>query len=130
MAEHDRKDSRTPQQVFRDESEAAAKNLELVKEALATAGDRCPDCGRLGSIEEVEGVLKCIDCNLEILQAAQLGGLGRNLPLQGGAGRVEVANAPEPRLTSRRRRICRCRRGGCTRLGRTPRRRARRCSSA
>jgi ribosomal protein L37AE/L43A len=78
MAEHDRKDNRTPQQVFQDEAAAAKRNAELVREALATAGDRCPDCGRLGSIEEVNGILTCMDCDLQILQAAQLGGLGRN----------------------------------------------------
>lgn len=78
MAEFDRNDNRTPQQVLQDEAAAAKRNLDLVKEALATAGDRCPDCGRLGSIEEVDGKMKCVDCDLEILQVAQLGGLGRN----------------------------------------------------
>ena len=78
MAEFDRNDNRSPQQVLKDEAAAAKRTLDLVEEALVTAGDRCPDCGRLGSIEEVDGKLKCIDCDLEILQVAQLPGLGRN----------------------------------------------------
>ena len=77
MAEHDRFDNRTPQQILMDEAAAERRNLELVREALQTAGDRCPECGRLGSIEEIDGVLTCIDCDLKLLQVSQLGGLGR-----------------------------------------------------
>ncbi|MDW8251185.1 MAG: hypothetical protein RMJ98_17970, partial [Myxococcales bacterium] len=68
-----------PAEVLRLEAEAERRTAALVAEAKLQAGDRCPECGALGSLEEHRGRLRCMDCDLEVLEHSRLGGLGKKL---------------------------------------------------
>lgn len=67
----------SPAEVLRIEAEAEARNAALVAEARENLGDRCPECGSLGSLELIDGKLTCIDCDLDVMSRSQLGGLGK-----------------------------------------------------
>ena len=70
-------DPRTTPDALRAEAEAELKQAAFVAESKKNLGQRCPECGALGSLEEVDGVSRCIDCDMEILAASALSGLGR-----------------------------------------------------
>ena len=38
---------------------------------------QCPECGALGSIEEVDGEMRCVDCDLVVGAKTKLPGFGR-----------------------------------------------------
>jgi hypothetical protein len=63
--------------VFDVEAEAEAEQRRLVEESKEGLTNRCPECGALGSLEEVDGELRCLDCDVKIAQTSRLGGLGR-----------------------------------------------------
>jgi len=73
-----------PAELLRLEAEGERRTAALVAEAKTQAGDRCPECGSLGSLELVDGVTRCLDCDLEIMERSRLGGLGKKLPRLGG----------------------------------------------
>lgn len=64
-------------EVLRLEAEAEKRQADLVAEGAANLGDRCPECGALGSLEAVDGVVRCIDCDLVVMQHSQLPGMGK-----------------------------------------------------
>jgi hypothetical protein len=72
-----------PKELLRLEAEGAQRTAALVAEARLQAGDRCPECGALGSLEMHEGKWRCIDCDLEVLEQSRLGGLGKKLTSRG-----------------------------------------------
>ena len=49
----------------------------LVAASKDRLGSRCPQCGALGSLEEVDGAVRCVDCDEVVLAGRALGGLGR-----------------------------------------------------
>ncbi len=70
-------DTSVGSEVLLREAEAERERAAFVAESKKNLGQRCPECGALGSLEEVDGVTRCIDCDMEILAASALGGLGR-----------------------------------------------------
>ena len=66
-----------PAELLRAEAEGAARSKALVAEAKLQPSDRCPECGALGSLEERDGKLKCIDCDFDVMAQSRLGGLGK-----------------------------------------------------
>ncbi len=67
----------TDPSVLRTEAEAEKARAAFVAESKRNLGERCPECGALGSLEERDGTVKCIDCDVTVLAASSLGGLGR-----------------------------------------------------
>lgn len=63
--------------VLDREAEAEAAQRKIVEESEQGLTNRCPECGSLGSLEEVDGELRCLDCDVSIAEKAKLGGLGR-----------------------------------------------------
>lgn len=63
--------------VFDVEAEAEAEQRRLVDESKQGLTNRCPECDALGSIEEVDGELVCVDCDVKLAQTSKLGGMGR-----------------------------------------------------
>ena len=67
----------TPAEILRRKAEAAS---ELSRELAASRdrlSPRCPDCGSIGSLEEIDGVVRCIDCDEVVAATAKLEGFGR-----------------------------------------------------
>ena len=75
--ENEKKGPVAPAQMFRAEAEAEARQAALVAEAKLQPSERCPECGSLGSLEMVDGELRCIDCNFDTMTQSRLGGLGK-----------------------------------------------------
>jgi hypothetical protein len=73
----DKRPALSPAETLKAEAEAERRQAELVAEALKNAGDRCPECGSLGSLEQIDGKLKCIDCDFDLMARHQLSGMGR-----------------------------------------------------
>jgi hypothetical protein len=67
----------TPRDVLAREAEAEIANAELLAESEHRLADRCPECGSIGSLEEIDGVVRCIDCDEVVAAQRRLGGLGR-----------------------------------------------------
>jgi multiple sugar transport system ATP-binding protein len=87
-----------PAEMLRLEAEGERRTAALVAEARLQAGDRCPECGALGSLEEFNGKLRCVDCDLEVLEHSRLGGLGKKLSgqLDGGGRQLGVGEQRRP----------------------------------
>ena len=49
-------------------------NLDDSKARLAP---RCPECGGIGTLEEIDGALRCIDCDETVAATSKLSGFGR-----------------------------------------------------
>ncbi|XYH92421.1 hypothetical protein ACMHYB_31650 [Sorangium sp. So ce1128] len=72
-----KRDARTPAEIFRTEAEAEAETNRLCEESKHQLANRCPECGSLGSMELVDGVLRCVDCDEVVAAGRQLAGFGR-----------------------------------------------------
>jgi hypothetical protein len=72
-----REDPRTSAEIFRTEAEAEAERNRLCEESKHQLVNRCPECGNLGSMESIDGVLRCIDCDEVVAATRQLSGFGR-----------------------------------------------------
>jgi hypothetical protein len=59
------------------EAEAERELAAFVAESKDRLGNRCPECGNLGSLEMFEGELKCVDCDVAVAVKAKLEGFGR-----------------------------------------------------
>lgn len=66
-----------PVELLRIEQEAERQLGLLVAESQDRLNNRCPECGALGSLEDIKGVLTCIDCDLDVAIATKLAGFGR-----------------------------------------------------
>lgn len=77
MTEGKRTDPRTPAEVFRAEAEAEAERARMCEQSAHQLVGRCPECGSLGSMERIDGVLRCVDCDEVVAAGAQLPGFGR-----------------------------------------------------
>lgn len=67
----------TPKHVLELEAKAEAERARFAEASLEQVDGRCPECGALGSLEEVDGALKCIDCDETVLAERRMGGFGR-----------------------------------------------------
>jgi hypothetical protein len=74
-----KKETLSPREVFEREAAAEAAQKQLVAESAAGLSNKGPECGALGSLEEVDdsGEMKCVDCDLTVAAGSRLGGLGR-----------------------------------------------------
>jgi hypothetical protein len=71
-------DYRAPKGQIEEEAKAELERARVVAESKKNLGERCPECGALGSLELFEGDLRCVDCDEKIGAKAQLPGMGRN----------------------------------------------------
>lgn len=62
---------------LRREAEAEKENAAFVAESKSRLSPKCPECGALGSLEEVDGEVRCIDCDLVVGARTKLPGFGR-----------------------------------------------------
>lgn len=67
----------TDPEKLKRELEAEKEQAAFVKESMKGLTPKCPDCGALGSLEEVDGEVRCIDCDLVVGAKAKLPGFGR-----------------------------------------------------
>lgn len=67
----------TPAEVLRREAEAEREKEQLLAESRGRLAPRCPECGAIGTLEEIDGVLRCIDCDETVAATAKLSGFGR-----------------------------------------------------
>lgn len=67
----------TPRELLAREAEAEIANAELVAESRHNLEPKCPECGAIGSLEEIDGVMRCIDCDEVVAAHTKLGGFGR-----------------------------------------------------
>lgn len=68
---------RTDPDKLRREAEAERERAAFVSEALGGLTPKCPECGALGSLEEIDGEVRCIDCDLVVGAKTKLPGFGR-----------------------------------------------------
>jgi hypothetical protein len=59
------------------ELNAEAERAAFAASAAGRASPKCPECGAMGSLEERDGKLVCIDCDADVLASAKLSGFGR-----------------------------------------------------
>lgn len=59
------------------ELDAEAELAKNLSESAGRLAPRCPECGAIGSLEEIDGVLRCIDCDEVVQATAKLPGFGR-----------------------------------------------------
>jgi hypothetical protein len=76
MSEVDKKPTAGPE-VFKTEAEAERQLQQMLSESRDRLGNRCPECGALGSLEDVAGKLRCIDCDVEVAATTKISGFGR-----------------------------------------------------
>ncbi len=67
----------TPVEVLQREAEAARELESALAESRSRLAPRCPDCGAIGTLEEVDGVTRCIECDEVVAATAKLSGFGR-----------------------------------------------------
>lgn len=67
----------TPVEVLQREAEAARELESALAESRNRLAPRCPDCGAIGTLEEVDGVTRCIECDEVVAATAKLSGFGR-----------------------------------------------------
>ncbi len=65
-----------PEQLKR-ESEAARELAAFLDESKDRLAPKCPECGAIGTLEEFEGELRCIDCDEVVGAKIKLPGFGR-----------------------------------------------------
>src|SRR5262249_17823126 len=68
---------RTMPDLLKREADAEAEHQRFVAESSGRVGPRCPACGNLGSLEEIDGGVRCIDCDEAVAATQPLGGLAR-----------------------------------------------------
>ncbi len=57
---------------------AAEKDLaQSLAESRSRLAPKCPECGSIGTLEEIDGVTRCIDCDEVVAATTKLAGFGR-----------------------------------------------------
>lgn len=62
---------------LRREAEAERERAAFLADAKGGLTPKCPECGALGSLEEIDGETRCIDCDLVVGAKTKLPGFGR-----------------------------------------------------
>jgi ribosomal protein L37AE/L43A len=62
---------------IRRELAAERQLAQDLAESRGRLAPRCPECGAIGTMEEFEGVLRCVDCDETVAAKARLTGFGR-----------------------------------------------------
>lgn len=68
---------KTDPEKLRREAEAEKEQAAFVQESMSRLSPKCPECGALGSLEEVDGETRCIDCDVVVGAKTKLAGFGR-----------------------------------------------------
>ena len=53
------------------------RELLAEKDLAQSLAPKCPECGSIGTLEEIEGVTRCIDCDEVVAATTRLAGFGR-----------------------------------------------------
>ena len=70
-------EGRGESEEIRREREAERELLQNLAESRDRLSPRCSACGSIGSLEEFEGELRCIDCDEVVAAKTKLEGFGR-----------------------------------------------------
>jgi hypothetical protein len=62
---------------IRRELEAERELAKNLSESQGRLAPRCPECDAIGTLEEIDGVLRCIDCDEVVAAQTKLAGFGR-----------------------------------------------------
>ncbi len=62
---------------IRRELEAEEELKKSVAESASRLAPRCAECGSIGTLEEIDGVLRCTECDEVVAATAKLPGFGR-----------------------------------------------------
>jgi hypothetical protein len=77
MATYGNDKTTTPPDVLRREAEAARELEDFLAESKDRLAPRCSECGAIGTLEEVDGVMRCIECDEVVAKTSKLSGFGR-----------------------------------------------------
>jgi hypothetical protein len=67
----------TPKEILALEAEGEKRRAALVAESKSRLAPRCPECGSIGTLELIDGVMRCVDCDEVLAVTQQLPGMGR-----------------------------------------------------
>ena len=67
----------TPVEILQREAEAARELESALAESRSRLAPRCSECGSIGTLEEIDGVTRCIECDEVVAATAKLTGFGR-----------------------------------------------------
>lgn len=62
---------------IRRELAAEREIAQNLAESRGRLAPRCPECDSIGTLEEVDGVLRCVDCDEVVAATTKLAGFGR-----------------------------------------------------
>ncbi len=77
MSDFGDKTTTTPKEIFALEAEADERLAASLAESQHRLAPACPECKAIGSLEEHDGVMRCIYCDEVVAQTARLPGMGR-----------------------------------------------------
>ncbi|MFO0755600.1 MAG: hypothetical protein U0359_03880 [Byssovorax sp.] len=69
-------DIRMSEEIKR-ELQAEAELAQNLSSSAGRLAPKCPECGSIGTLEEIDGVLRCVDCDEVVAQKEKLAGFGR-----------------------------------------------------
>jgi hypothetical protein len=67
----------TPPDLLERAAAGEAAEAAIVSESKHRLLPRCPECGAMGSLELIDGVERCIDCDEVVAATRKLEGFGR-----------------------------------------------------
>jgi hypothetical protein len=67
----------TPKELLQRANEGEAAEAAIVSESKHRLLPACPECGAMGSMELIDGVERCIDCDEVVGATRKLEGFGR-----------------------------------------------------
>ena len=62
---------------IRREIAAEQELAQNLAESRGRLAPRCPECDAIGTLEEIDGVLRCVDCDEVVARTHKLAGFGR-----------------------------------------------------
>jgi hypothetical protein len=62
---------------IRREIAAEQELAQNLAESRGRLAPRCPECDSIGTLEEIDGVLRCVDCDEVVAATTKLAGFGR-----------------------------------------------------
>ena len=77
MGDFGNKTTTTPKEILALEAEAAERLEASIAENAHRLAPRCPECKAIGSLEEFQGVTRCIYCDEVVAANTKMGGMGR-----------------------------------------------------
>jgi hypothetical protein len=62
---------------IRREVEAERELAKNLAESRGRMAPQCPECGAFGTLEEIDGKMRCVDCDETVAATSKLAGFGR-----------------------------------------------------